>query len=94
MNPQKKVLGPPLSTQPLKFGPLYTQGRKSEVRIWLDIKTSTLQIDPWEHKNGIRIESDAKQIGFISESYRCSGIDQLVWNFTNKNVSFGVQFKF
>ena len=31
--PPEKVLGPPLSTQPLKFGPACTGGRKSEVGI-------------------------------------------------------------
>ena len=42
----------------------------------------------------LEFELDAKQKEFISDINRFSGIDQSVMTFTNKNVLFGVQFKF
>ena len=46
---------PPPIAGPLKFRPRSTGGRNFEVGILASNKNSIIQIDPWEHENGIRI---------------------------------------
>ena len=51
-------------------------------------------ITTYEILSDLRFNLDAKKAEFIIATNQFSGIDRSVWNFTNKNVLFGIQFKF
>lgn len=59
MKPQKGFLDPPafarLRARPLKFRPRSNGGRKSEVRVLASSWNSIIQIDHWEHEDGIGV---------------------------------------
>ena len=61
---------------------------------WFEIKILLYKSTPGNTKMASEFELDTKQKGFINEINRFSRIDQSVRNFTNKNLSFDVPFKF
>ena len=68
--------------------------KNSRSEFWLEIKILLYKSTPGNTKMALEFDLDTKYNICISESNRFSGIDQSVWNFTNKNVLFRVQFKF
>ena len=76
------------------FGLYVLEVENPRSEFWLEIKILLYKSTPGNTKMALEFDLDAKKAEFIIATNQFSGIDRSVWNFTNKNVLFGVQFKF